>query len=225
MSDFRNICGAVFDMDGTILDSMGMWQDIDRRYLARFGTAAPADLQRRIEGFSVPETARYFKDAFGIPDSMEEIVAAWNEMAREEYLFYLQLKPGAEAYLRRLRESGVKLGIATTNYRDLTEACLKRLGILALFDAVETSAEVEKGKPDPEIFLEAAEAMGTAPEDCVVFEDLPAGLLAGKRAGMRTVAVWDPAAAAVDEQKRAMADAYAASWEEWMKETAEDLPE
>ena len=225
MNDFRNIRGAVFDMDGTILDSMGMWQDIDRRYLARFGTEAPADLQRRIEGFSVPETARYFKDAFGIPDSMDEIIAAWNEMAREEYLYFLQLKPGAEAYLRRLHESGVKLGIATTNYRDLTEACLKRLGILDLFDAVVTSAEIEKGKPDPEIFLKAAEAMGTAPEDCAVFEDLPAGLLAGKRAGMRTVAVYDAAAASVDAQKRAMADAYAASWEEWMKETAEDLPE
>lgn len=217
--------GAIFDMDGTILDSMGMWKVIDREYLARFGKEAPADLQRRIEGFSVPETARYFKDTFGIPDSTEEIVAAWNEMAREEYLYRLQLKPGAEAYLRRLRGEGVKLGIATTNYRDLTEACLRRLGILDLFDAVVTSGEIEKGKPDPEIFLKAAEAMGVRPADCAVFEDLPAGLLAGKRAGMRTAAVWDAASASVDAEKRAMADAYAASWEEWMKETAEDLPE
>lgn len=224
MSDFRNIKGAVFDMDGTILDSMGMWQDIDRRYLARFGKEAPADLQRRIEGFSVPETARYFKEAFGIPDGTDEIIAAWNEMAREEYLYCLQLKPGAEAYLRSLHARGVLLGIATTNYRDLTKACLARLGILDLFTAVVTSGEIEKGKPDPEIFLKAAQAMGLSPEDCVVFEDLPAGLLAGKRAGMRTVAVYDGAAAAVDTDKRAMADAYAASWEEWMKETAE-LPE
>ncbi|MBO4872859.1 MAG: HAD family phosphatase, partial [Lachnospiraceae bacterium] len=65
MTDLRKARGAVFDMDGTILDSMGMWQDIDRRYLARFGKEAPADLQRRIEGFSVPETARYFKETFG----------------------------------------------------------------------------------------------------------------------------------------------------------------
>ena len=225
MTDLRKPRGAVFDMDGTILDSMGMWQDIDRRYLARFGKEAPADLQRRIEGFSVPETARYFKETFGIPDSTEKIIADWNEMAREEYLYVLQLKPGAEAYLRSLHGRGVQLGIATTNYRDLTEACLRRLGILDLFDAVVTSAEIEKGKPDPEIFLKAAQVMGLSPGDCVVFEDLPAGLLAGKRAGMKTVAVYDPAAAAVDARKRAMADAYAASWEEWMKETAEDLPE
>ena len=224
MSDFRNMRGAVFDMDGTILDSMGMWQDIDRRYLARFGKEAPADLQRRIEGFSVPETARYFKEAFGIPDGTDEIIAAWNEMAREEYLFRLQLKPGAEAYLRSLHERGILLGIATTNYRDLTEGCLRRLGILDLFTAVVTSGEIEKGKPDPEIFLKAAQAMGLSPGDCLVFEDLPAGLLAGKRAGMRTVAVYDRAAAAVDAEKRAMADAYAASWEEWMKETA-GMPE
>ena len=132
---------------------------------------------------------------------------------------------GAEEYLRRLHEGGTLLGIATTNYRDLTEACLLRLGILDLFDAVVTSAEIEKGKPDPEIFLKAAQAMGLSPGDCIVFEDLPAGLLAGKRAGMKTVAVYDPAAAAIDGQKRAMADAYAASWEEWMKETAGLLPE
>ena len=225
MTGFHDIRGAVFDMDGTILDSMGMWQDIDRRYLARFGKEAPADLQRRIEGFSVPETARYFKEAFGIPDGTDEIIAAWNEMAREEYLTRLQLKPGAKAYLRRLHCAGIPLGIATTNYRDLTEACLRRLGILDLFSAVVTSGDIEKGKPDPEIFLKAAKIMAVPPEDCVVFEDLPAGLLAGKRAGMKTVAVYDPAAAAVDARKRAMADAYAASWKEWMKETAGLLPE
>ncbi len=225
MTGFHDIRGAVFDMDGTILDSMGMWQDIDRRYLARFGKEAPADLQRRIEGFSVPETARYFKEAFGIPDGTDEIIAAWNEMAREEYLYVLQLKPGAEEYLRRLHCAGIPLGIATTNYRDLTEACLRRLGILDLFSAVVTSGDIEKGKPDPEIFLKAAKIMAVPPEDCVVFEDLPAGLLAGKRAGMKTVAVYDPAAAAVDARKRAMADAYAASWEEWIKETAGLLPE
>ena len=111
MSDFRNIKGAVFDMDGTILDSMGMWQDIDRRYLARFGKEAPADLQRRIEGFSVPETARYFKEAFGIPDGTDEIIAAWNEMARKEYLYCLQLKPGAEAYLRSLHALGKEMKV------------------------------------------------------------------------------------------------------------------
>ena len=221
MIDLARMKGAVFDMDGTILDSMGMWQDIDRRYLARFGTEAPADLQRRIEGFSVQETARYFKEAFGIPDSIPEIIAAWNEMAREEYLYFLQLKPGAEAYLRSLHGRGIKLGIATTNYRDLTEACLRRLGVADLFDAVVTSAEIEKGKPDPEIFLKAAEAMGVSPEDCVVFEDLPAGLLAGKRAGMQTAAVYDAASVSVDAEKRAMADACIASWEDWMKETAE----
>ena len=225
MAEFRKMKGAIFDMDGTILDSMGMWQEIDRRYLARFGKEAPADLQRQIEGFSVPETANYFRDAFGIPDTVPEIIDAWNVMAREEYLYRLQLKPGAEAYLRSLHAAGIRLGIATTNYRDLTEACLARLGILDLFDAVVTSAEIEKGKPDPEIFLKAAAAMGVTPEDCVVFEDLPAGLLAGRRAGMRTVAVYDKAAEAVDEQKRAMADAYTLSWQNWMKETAEALPE
>ncbi|MBR5981847.1 MAG: HAD family phosphatase, partial [Firmicutes bacterium] len=133
MKDLHRMRGAIFDLDGTLLDSMGMWQDIDRRYLARFGKAAPADLQRRIEGFSVTETARYFKETFGLPDDIPAIIADWNEMAKEEYRFHLQLKPGAETFVRRLHGAGILLAVATTNYRDLTEACLERLGILGLF--------------------------------------------------------------------------------------------
>ena len=224
MKELRRMRGAIFDLDGTLLDSMGMWQDIDRHYLARFGKAAPADLQRRIEGFSVTETARYFKDSFDLPDDIPAIIADWNEMAKEEYRSRLQLKPGAETFVKRLHAAGVRLAVATTNYRDLTEACLARLGILDHFSAIMTSAEIEKGKPDPEIFLKAAAAIGADPADCVVFEDLPAGILAGKRAGMQTVAVYDDASAAVEEQKKEMADGYAESWESWMKEEAENLP-
>ena len=171
------------------------------------------------------ETARYFKETFGLPDDITAIIADWNEMAREEYRFRLRLKPGAEAFVRRLHGAGVLLAVATTNYRDLTEACLERLGVRDLFSAIMTSAEIEKGKPDPEIFLKAAQAIGVEPADCVVFEDLPAGLLAGRRAGMRTVAVYDEASAAVEEQKKDMADGYAESWENWMKEEADTLPE
>ena len=219
MIDLAHIKGVIFDLDGTLLDSIGMWQEIDREYLARFRKMAPDDLQRRIEGFSVLETAQYFQSAFALRDSIETVIADWNEMAREEYLYRLPLKEGGEELEKRLAGEGIKLGIATTNYRNLTEGCLERHGILSFFSAVMTSAEIEKGKPDPEIYLKAAAAMGVDPRSCVVFEDLPAGLLAGRRAGMQTVAVWDAASEKTDEEKRRLADDYVKTPGEWLRKT------
>ena len=222
MIDLKRVSGAVFDLDGTLLDSMEMWQKIDREYLKGFGRVPPEDLQRRIEGFSVTETAQFFQTAFDISDSIDRIIADWNRMARAEYLERLPLKDGAAELVKKLAALGIRLGIATTNYRDLTEGCLARHGILPLFSAVVTSGEIEKGKPDPEIYLKAAAAIGVKPENCLVFEDLPAGILAGKRAGMQTVAVYDRASAAVDNEKRKMADDYAVSPAEWLRNNLPD---
>ena len=86
MIEMDRVQGVIFDLDGTLLDSMGMWQQVDREYLERFGLEAPPDLQRSIAGLSVTDTARYFKQRFRLPDSIEQIIADWNAMAREEYL-------------------------------------------------------------------------------------------------------------------------------------------
>ena len=217
MIEMDRVQGVIFDLDGTLLDSMGMWQQVDREYLERFGLEAPPDLQRSIAGLSVTDTARYFKQRFRLPDSIEQIIADWNAMAREEYLSRLPLKPGAAELVRHLAGAGLKLGIATTSYRDLTEGCLARHGILPFFSSIVTSADIQKGKPDPEIFLKAADLMGVAAEACLVFEDMPEGLLAGKRAGMQTVAVRDTASHEADEEKRMLADDCTASPEEWLK--------
>ncbi len=215
MIELERVEGVIFDLDGTLLDSMGLWQRIDNEYLAGFGLKAPADLQERIGGLSVTDTARYFKERFGIKDGTDKIIADWRAMAREEYRFRLPLKPGAEALVRAFAGAGCKLGIATTNYRELTEACLARHGILPLFSAIVTSADINRGKPDPEIFLKAAALMGVPPESCLVFEDMPAGILAGKNAGMQTVAVGDSAPEETERKKRALADDYTESPEEW----------
>ena len=223
MTDLRNVRGVIFDLDGTLLDSMEMWKEIDREYLARFGLAAPEDLQRRIEGMSVPDLALWFKQSFSIPDSPDKIIADWNAMAREEYLHRLPLKEGAAALVKALADAGIALGIATTNYRDLTEGCLERHGLLPYFSAVVTSREINRGKPDPEIYLKAAACMGTAPASCLVFEDIPAGILAGKRAGMQVVAVGDAASADAEEEKRQMADEFVLTPGDWLRLHAADI--
>lgn len=196
----------LFDLDGTLIDSMWIWPAIDRDYLGRFGYQVPEDLQPAIEGMGFTETARYFQQRFHIMDPLEDMMAEWNRMAFDFYSGQVKLKPGARELLCVAKEEGCKLGIATSNSRELAEAALAHLGILDCFDVVLTSCDVHAGKPAPDVYLEAARRVEVSPENCVVFEDVPMGILAGKNAGMMTVAVYDESTASVWEEKQRLAD-------------------
>ncbi len=197
---------VIFDLDGTLVDSMWMWKEIDIEYLAGFGYACPDDLQRTIEGMSFSETAVYFKERFQIPDSLDEIKAAWTRMSLEKYRNEVPLKPGAKEFLDYLKSSHMKAGIATSNGRILVDTVLESLNIRDYFQAVSTACEVAAGKPAPDIYLKVAGLLGVAPKDCAVFEDVPAGIMAGKNAGMTVYAVEDPFSRHLREEKKRLAD-------------------
>src|SRR5699024_9516537 len=180
----ENKRAVIFDMDGTLMDSMWMWQDIDIEYLGRFKIPLPEDLGVAIEGMGFTETAAYFKDTFGLPMGVEEIKADWNRMAYEKYDRQVPLKPGARELLAELKGRGIRLGIATSNHIDLVRAALKNNGVGELFDCIRTSCDVARGKPAPDVYLSVAERLQTKPEQCLVFEDVPMGVLAGLNAGM-----------------------------------------
>lgn len=182
---------VIFDMDGTLIDSMGIWSDIDKAFLSGRGLVVPADFAAQIEGKSFHELAVLFKDLFTLPESVEEIKALWNEMAYERYAHGMQMKEGAREFLARLCQSNKKIGIATSNSRGLTECCLRDLGIFSCFDTIVTADEVANGKPRPDIYLRAARNLGVEPRKCVVFEDTGAGIAAGAAAGMTTCVVFD----------------------------------
>lgn len=188
---WRDKKGAIFDMDGTLMDSMWIWRDIDIEYLGRFGIALPEDLQAKIEGMSFAETAVYFQEHFGITDSLEKIQSDWNDMAIDFYRHRIGMKRGARELLTQMKERGMKIGIATSNSVELTEECLAANGVADLFDTVRTSRDTPRGKPFPDIYLSVADEWGIAPEDLIVFEDIPNGAIAGKRAGMEVIAVAD----------------------------------
>ena len=200
--------GLIFDMDGTMLDSMGMWHEIDVEYLSRFGLETPPDLQRSIEGLSFSEVAVYFKERFGIPDSVEEIGNTWLAMSRQKYLEEVHVKPGLVDFLTEMKARGVRTGVASSNHLDLIEATLIRHGLRDYFDVITTCDDVSAGKPDPAVYLKTAEKLGLMPSECLVFEDIPLGIEAGKRAGMTVYAVDDEYSRPVEEEKRAMADGY-----------------
>lgn len=204
----------LFDLDGTLVDSMWIWTDIDIEYLGRFGLELPGDLQNCIEGMSFTETARYFKERFAIPDSLEEMKNDWNRMAWEKYMKEVPLKPGALEFLELYRSRGVKMAVATSNSRELAEAVIAAHGLGNIFDAIVTGCDVAHGKPFPDIYLEAAARLGVSAGECLVFEDVVAGIQAGKNAGMEVAAVEDPYSAYQERQKRELADFYIAGYEE-----------
>lgn len=199
---------VIFDLDGTLVDSMWMWKAIDVEYLARYNLDCPEDLQKEIEGMSFSETAAYFKQRFALEDSLDEIKEAWVQMSIEKYRNEVTLKPGARAFLDYILEHDIPAGIATSNGRAMVDAVLDALDIRRYFQVVATACEVAAGKPAPDIYLSVADRLSVEPSDCVVFEDVPAGILAGKNAGMTVYAVEDAFSLDMSEEKRQMADYY-----------------
>lgn len=214
----NDIKAVLFDLDGTLIDSMWMWQSIDEEYLAKFGIIQlPDDLQRTIEGMSFTETAMYFKKTFNIPYSLEDIKAEWNNMAYEKYKTQVTLKKGVLEFLKYLKENNIKTGIATSNSKELVEVAINGLGILKYFDSIRTACEVERGKPAPDIYLLVAKDLNVNPENCLVFEDVPMGILAGKNANMRTCAIKDEYSKHLIEEKIRLADFYIEDYTEILK--------
>lgn len=205
---------VLFDLDGTLVDSMWMWKQIDIEYLGKFGLSCPPDLQKVIEGMSFSETAQYFKSRFAIPDSIDEIKHTWILMSIEKYRREVPLKPGARRLLQYLSDTGKKAGIATSNGRDMVDAVLESLHIRPYFQVIATACEVAAGKPAPDIYLEVARRLSVEPSKCMVFEDVPAGILAGKRAGMKVCAVEDTFSAGMRKEKQELADFYIKDFDE-----------
>lgn len=210
----KDIDGVIFDLDGTLVDSMWMWKTIDVEYLARFGLEFPTDLQGKIEGMSFSETAIYFKERFNLPDSLDQIKSDWNKMAWDKYLYEVPLKEGAREFLQYLKDNHIPAGIATSNSRDLVDLIIDKLNIAEFFTSIRTSCEVEKGKPSPDIYLLVANDLGVDPKKCLVFEDVIQGVMGGKNANMKVCAVYDEFSEKDDQEKKRLSDYYIYSMKE-----------
>lgn len=187
----RPFAGAIFDLDGTLLDSMGVWAEIDRDFLGRRGFEVPPDYMEAITPLGFRGTALYTIERFGLSDTPEGLMDEWSTMAREKYAHEVMLKPGAKALLRELHSAGVPLAVVTASSQDLFMPCLVRNGIADYFNLILTTDGTGFTKNGPEIWLMAAGKLGVTPEECVVFDDAAASVLGAKSAGLQTVGVYD----------------------------------
>ncbi len=213
MDMLENIDAVIFDLDGSLIDSMWIWPAVDEEFLAKYHLTPPDCFQEAMEGKSYTETARLFLELFPELDStVEAIMQEWTDMTYELYTTQVGLKEGAYDFIRKLHRQGVKLGIATSNTREVVEAALDALEISQFFDSVHTACEVAAGKPSPDVYLLVAEELGADPSRCLVFEDVPMGILAGKNAGMKVCGVDDEFSRPQEARKKELADYYIQSY-------------
>lgn len=205
---------VIFDIDGTLIDSMGVWTEVDRIYLDRHHKEMPENLQRDLAGLSILQTADYFREVIGIDDPPETMLAEWNELAFEQYRYQIQMKPGAARWLALIAEKGLPMAVCTSNTRALAMTALQTHDVEKYLKVILTGEDVVKGKPDPYIYLTAAERMGVNPANCLVFEDIPEGIQAGLSAGMKVCAVQDDFSDYQDAEKKKLADYYIQSFED-----------
>lgn len=190
--DLTKIKGAVFDLDGTILDSTWVWDKVDENFLGARGFSVPDDYVEKLAPMGTVEAAVYTKNRFGLDDeSIEEIIEEWIQMAINEYANDVVCKPYAKDYIKYLYDNDIKLVIATSSDRRLFMPTLEREGILDYFDDIVTVEEVERGKGYADIYEEAARRIGLANNECMVLEDLLEGIKAAKDADFYVISVAD----------------------------------
>jgi|InofroStandDraft_1065614.scaffolds.fasta_scaffold43478_2 HAD superfamily hydrolase (TIGR01509 family) len=185
------IRGAIFDVDGTLLDSMFIWDTIGETYLRSIGYQPKENLNETFKNMSLRQAARYYQTEYGVTLSIDQIMDGVNAMLERYYRFEVPLKPGVAELLERLRQSGVKLCIATATDRHLVEAALDRCGVLSCFGEIFTCNEVGHGKDEPDIFEAALRFLGTRREETLVFDDALYAVRTAKEAGFLVAAVYD----------------------------------
>lgn len=214
----KNIKAAIFDMDGTLVDSMWIWEKIDETFLQKRNIPLPHNLKDEIEKFSFEETAYYFKSTFNLDESIEEIMQEWHDIAFDYYKTKVTLKSGAKRFLLLLKSMGIKIALATSNSKELLETALKANNIYEYFDVITRTDEVDRGKNFPDVYLLTAKRLNIPPEHCIVFEDILAAVQGAKLAGMKVVGVFDAYSEHQKNDIMKIADRYIIEYNEIIKD-------
>ncbi len=215
MHALSTVKAVIFDFDGTLADSMWVWDEVDLEFARKRNLPFNKEHAETIAALGFEGTAAFLLDHFGLNESVEDLIAEWHSLALGKYANDVQLKPGARELIDKLRGDGLKVGIATSLQRVLLEPALKNNGVFELFDAIVVCEEVcEGGKSTPAVYEEAARQMGVSLNECVVFEDVAKAARSAKEGGARVVGVRDNHMQQVRVELIAASDLFIESFEE-----------
>ncbi len=206
---------CIFDLDGTLADSMGYWRRLEYDYLTERGVEPGPkmdELVERLKPMTLIDAGRAFIDELGLSGTPESIAEEMNEVMRGHYRFRVPLKDGVKDYLTALRARGTTLCVASATDSPLVRTCLQRLGADGFFEFVVSCVDVAASKVKPDVYLEAARRLGAKPGECAVFEDAVTALRTAKSAGFYTVAVYDEYSSEDWEDLKKLADESVLSW-------------
>lgn len=202
----------IFDLDGTLIDSMNVWSDIDKEFFKMHDLPFEEDYQKEIGHKGLKEIAAYTKTRYNLKESEDEIISIWLDMAKEAYAYKIPLKEGVKSFLEYLQSKNIKMGIATSNSLELTELVLKHHDIYKYFSKVVTVNELKTNKGSPDIYLHISDSFGLVPSECIVFEDLLTGIRTAKKAGYKVVGVKEISSLDKEKEIREIADLYISNY-------------
>lgn len=206
--------GAIFDLDGTLFDSMGIWKEVDLAFFKNHGMKMPSDYQDKIQDMHFKTMAIYTKERFHLKMSIDDIMDEWCDLCYDKYANDVPLKSGVKEFLELLKENNIKIAFATANTTELSEVCLENNGISEYFDAHAYLHETETDKSDPDVYLLACKRLGLSPNECIVFEDLLAGIKGAVKGGFTVCGVYDKHSRRDTGSIKRIADYYINSFEE-----------
>lgn len=204
--------GAIFDVDGTLLDSMAVWCKLIDDFFSEHNADISDEEAQSYKDMTLGESIPIIIDKLGLSMTADELLTEFKQRMFKEYAENIPPKAGAMEYVRALHDSGVKIAVATSGYEGLCKAAFMRLGIWDCIDACAFSAEVGVNKSNPDVYLLAAERIGIPPKECVVFEDILRGIEGAKKGGFTTCAVYDDTNADETEALKKLADHYISCW-------------
>ncbi len=188
MSAAERIEAVVFDMDGVLVDTEHLWDEVREALTEEWGGRYTPEAQEAMMGMSSPEWSRYLHEVVGLREPPEVINAEVVRRMLERYEMDLPVVPGAVEAVRRLAREGYRLAVASSSNRELIDGVLRRLELSELFEVTVSSEEVARGKPAPDVYLETAHRLGLPPGRCAAIEDSASGIRAAHAAGMRVIA-------------------------------------
>lgn len=203
----------LFDMDGTLIDSNGIWKEVDRTFLARRGLPYTHAYYEGVAHTIFPLAAKFTKEFGNLPESCEEIMAEWMDLAQGLYR-HVSIKPGVRAYLKQCKAEGRQMAVVTSSVPEHCRTALKHLDLEKFFDHITFARELELEKKNPDVWLAAAAENRVRPEDCTVFDDSIAACKGARAARMRVVGVYDHYFATDEKEMRGFCDVYIRSFEE-----------